>query len=297
MAGTLAATLTATPVGLAPDRVVDTVVAADHRPAAFSHGRGSREIRKSQTRPGGIRDSWHSHLWRDASHAILGRSRVVKCAMSYDFAVLTPEAAGGDDSAALAKAVAVFESEQVASDADPRLTAFLADLEAAGAADEDNGWVSVWPLQVSTDGVAVPTTYADVDNNLVVLLKLAARHSLVLVDLSSEKVDRPAPGEPIGVMAGDGTRLGALTYRRLESILSDLPSSDPWIVLERDSEVYVQALRQKDGSFVLEYRDGGPARHFSTTLPEADEVLWRMWAWLRGEPDWAVGANWQRVQF
>ena len=94
-------------------------------------------------------------------------------------------------------------------------------------------------------------------------------------------------------MAGDGTRLGALTYRRPESILSDLPSSDPWIALERDSEVYVQALRQKGGSFVLEYRDGGPARHFSTTLPEADEVLRRMWAWLRGEPEWAVGADWE----
>ena len=48
MAETLAATLTATPVGLAPDRVVDTVVAADHRPTARSHGRGSRQIRKSQ---------------------------------------------------------------------------------------------------------------------------------------------------------------------------------------------------------------------------------------------------------
>ena len=255
------------------------------------------QIRKSQLVVAASQTPGITDVARCVSGGTLGRSRVVKCAMSYDFAVLTPEAAGGDDSAALATAVAVFESEQVASDADPRLTAFLADLEAAGAADEDHGWVSVWLLQVSTDGVAAPTTYADVDNNLVVLLKLAARHGLVLVDLSSEKVDRPAPGEPISVMAGDGTRLGALTYRQLESILSGLPSSDPWIVLERDSEVYVQALRQKDGSFVLEYRDGGPARHFSTTLPEADEVLRRMWTWLRGEPDWAVGADWERVQF
>jgi hypothetical protein len=168
--------------------------------------------------------------------------------MSYDFALLTPERAGLDDPAAIAAAVAVFESENVAGgQADPRLTAFLADLEAAGAADEDEGWVSVWPLDVGADGLAVPTAYADVDDNLVVLLRLAARHGLVLVDLNAEKVDRPAPGEPVGVKSGDGTRLGALTYRRLESLVSGLPPSDPWIVLERDPEVYVQTLRRRTG--------------------------------------------------
>ncbi len=216
--------------------------------------------------------------------------------MSYDFAVLTPESAGGDDQAALAAAVAVFESDQAATDPEPRLTAFLTDLEAAGAADEDDGWVSVWPLEVSTGGVAVPITYADVDSSLVVLLRLAARHGLVLVDLNREKVDRPAPGEPVGVMVGDGTRLGALTYPRLESILGNLPASDPWIVLERGPDAYVQALRQGDGSFVLEHRDGGPAQHFGTTVAGADEVQRRMWAWLRGEPDWSTGADWERVQ-
>ena len=222
----------------------------------------------------------------------------MKSAMSYDFAALTPEAAGLDDVAALAAAVAVFEGENVASGvADPRLTAFLADLEATGAADEDDGWVSVWPLEMSADGLAVPTTYPNVDNNLVVLLRLAARHGLVLVDLNAQKVDWPAGGEPVGVKAGDGTRLGELTYERLESIVSGLPPSDPWIVLERDPEVYVQALRQKDGTFVLEFRAGGADRHFSTTLSDGHEVLTRLWAWLRGEPDWNADADWKRVQF
>ena len=97
--------------------------------------------------------------------------------MSYDFTVLTPEAAGLDDRAALAAAVTVFESETVADgQADPRLTAFLADLDAAGAADEDGGWISVWPLNVSADVLTVPITYADIDNNFVVLRRLAARH-------------------------------------------------------------------------------------------------------------------------
>jgi hypothetical protein len=219
--------------------------------------------------------------------------------MSYDFAVLTPEGAGLDDVSVLAAAVAVFGGENLADSGqvDPRLSAFLDDLEAAGAADEDHGWVSVWPLGVGVHGLGVPTTYADVDNNLVVLLRLAARHGLVLVDLNAQTVHRPAPGEPVGVKAGDGTRLGALTYRRLESIVTGLPPAEPWIVLERDPEVYVQTLRQPDGSFVLEHRDGSAYRHFGTRVSQAHEVLTRMWAWLQGEPDWNADADWERVQF
>ena len=217
--------------------------------------------------------------------------------MSYDFAVLAPELAEGDDSARLAVALAVFESDDVASNRDPRLFAFLADLDLAGAADPENGWASVWPLDVVPGGVAVPTTYAHVDDNLVVLLRLSARHGLVLVDLNSETVHRPEPGEPVGVKAGDGTRLGSLTYPRLESLLSGLPASDPWLVLERDQDVYVQTLRQQDGSFVLEYRDGDPDRHFGTKVADVQEVLDRMWGWLNDRPDWSVDADWDRVQF
>jgi hypothetical protein len=218
--------------------------------------------------------------------------------MSNDFALLTPERAGLADPPVLAAAVAVFERESVAGSgqADPRLTAFLADLEATGAADEDHGWVSVWPLHASADGLGVPTTYANVDDNLVVLLRLAARHELVLVDLNAQTVHRPAAGEPVGVKAGDGTRLGALTYRRLESMVSGLPPSDPWIVLERDPEVYVQTLREQDGTFVLEHRDGSADLHFSTRVSEAHEIVTRMWAWLQGEPTWNADADWERVQ-
>src|SRR5512134_2712490 len=115
--------------------------------------------------------------------------------MSYDFAVLLPELVGPDDADALTAAIAVFEGESVASaGADPRLLSFLTDLEAAGAADDDSGWVSVWPLHAGADGLAVPTTYGNVEDNLVLLLKIAAQHGLVLVDLNAQKVDRPGQG-------------------------------------------------------------------------------------------------------
>jgi hypothetical protein len=217
--------------------------------------------------------------------------------MSYDFAVLTPEAAGSDDASGLTAAISVFEGETPSGRRpDSRLLAFLTDLEAIGAGDEEAGWASVWPLDVGADGIGLPTTYANVDDNFVALLRLAARHGLVLVDLNAERVHHPAPGEPVGVKAGDGTRLGALTQARLESLVRDLPSSDPWSVLERDPHVYVQTLRQDDGTYVLEHRAGGADRHFGTTVPGTEEVVSRLWAWLQRESNWDADLEWEHVQ-
>lgn len=215
--------------------------------------------------------------------------------MSYDFAVLTPEAAGASDRESLDAAQVLFDQEVTAPEPDRRLADFLVRLEAAGAVDEDTGWVSVWPLDVYDGGVAVPTTYADVDSNLVTLLWLAAEQGLVLVDLSTERVHPPAPGQPVGVIAGDGSRLGALTRERLESLLADLPRTDPWLVLERERDVYVQTYRQDDGTFLLERRGGSADRHFRTILTDRSEVADRMWAWLSGEPGWSRDITWERV--
>jgi hypothetical protein len=218
--------------------------------------------------------------------------------MSYDFAVLTPESAGVGGQEALAAAAVAFEQGHVAgAEQDRRLRDFVTDLAEAGAADEENGWVSVWPLDIGQDGVAVPTTYADVDSNFITLLRLAARHGLVVVDLNAETVHPPAAGEPIGVRAGDRTRLGALTQQRLDALLANLPPSDPWLVLQRTSNLYVQAYRQGDGTFLLERRDGSAGQHYQSRVPDQGEVARRMWAWITGDATWSADLPWERVTF
>ena len=215
--------------------------------------------------------------------------------MSYDFAVLTPEAAGPSEEEALARARDLYDRGSPATAPDRRLRDFVAKLEGAGAADEERGWVSVWPVDAHDLGLAIPTTYANVDDNLVTLLRLAAEKGLVLVDLTASRVHPPAPGEPVGVIAGDGSRLGALTRARLDSLVADLPPEDPWLVLERDREDYVQTHRQDDSTFLLEHRDGSADRHSSSSVADETEVAARMWAWLSRDPAWTSGLTWDRV--
>lgn len=215
--------------------------------------------------------------------------------MSYDFAVLTPEAAGASDTEALAAALALFDQQHPAVEADGRLVRLIDELEATGCADEEDGWVSVWPIDVLDGGVALPTSYAETESNLVTLLRLAARERLVLVDLNAEQVHRPEPGEPVGVMAGDGSRLGGLTLERLESLLAGLPDHDPWLVLERAKDDYVQTYRQPDDTFLLERRDGSADQHFTTSVADLGEVRTRMWAWLSGDPTWGHDLAWERL--
>ena len=153
---------------------------------------------------------------------------------------LTPEVAGADDQAAMAAAAALLEEWEDASEPDRRLQDFVTDLAEVGRGAEEDGWVSVWPLEVGDGGVSVPTTYADVEGNLLALLRLAAGQGLVLVDLSGERVFWPGLGHPVGVAGGDGTRLGAVTRERLEFLVAQPPSQDPWLILERGSNRYVQ---------------------------------------------------------
>jgi hypothetical protein len=78
-------------------------------------------------------------------------------------------------------------------------------------------------------------------------------------------------------------------------LVRDLPSADPWLVLERAPEQYVQVLRREDGTYLLEQRDGGADRHLGTSVPDAPEAITRMWAWLQRAPDWDAGLEWERV--
>jgi len=214
--------------------------------------------------------------------------------VSHDFVALVPEAAGDSDEETLAAASRLTRDEAGRDEVDPRVAAFHAELESiVDDLPDDVFWISVWPLSPSARAIAVPVPYPRADDALLTLLRLAAHHGLVLADLSSSSVDHPAPGIPVSVRGGDGTRLGALTRDRLTALVRGVGGDDPYLVLDAGTR-FAQIYRQADGSYLLEHSDD--SGHVGTTVAGADEAGMQLWRWLEGDPTFGDGLTFTPVQ-
>ena len=213
--------------------------------------------------------------------------------MSYDFAVVVPEAVRDDVADTLAEAQRLADDTESTDAVDERIAAFHDDLVAlVEALPEDGQWLSVWPLEPAPRALSLPVPYPEADAALLTLLRLAAAHGLVLVDLSSESVDHPAPGVPVSVRGGDGSRLGALTRERLGELVSGLAPPDPYLVLDRGDR-FAQTYLGDDGSYLLEH--SGPDGHVGTTVTDPDVVTTELWRWLTDDPDFGSDLTFSEV--
>ncbi|MDT0212513.1 hypothetical protein Q9R29_01320 [Rothia sp. ARF10] len=213
--------------------------------------------------------------------------------MSYDFAVLVPEAVGNSVADTLAEAQRLSDDTGSTEAVDERIAAFHEDLVAlVDALPEDAQWLSVWPLEPAPRALSLPVPYPEAEGALLTLLRLAAAHGLVLVDLSSESVDLPAPGVPVSVRGGDGTRMGALTHERLGELVSGLAQPDPYLVLDRGNR-FAQTYLADDGTYLLEH--SGPDGHVGTTVTTPDVVTTELWRWLTDDPEFGHGLSFSAV--
>lgn len=73
-----------------------------------------------------------------------------------------------------------------------------------------------------------------------------------------------------------------------------------WLIIERltDStgQTYFQSAKDGDG-YVVEYRDGGPLRHFGAHVPDFRAAHGIASTWAFGLPGLTEAAEWQRVDF
>ncbi|CAN7244686.1 hypothetical protein [Knoellia sp. LjRoot47] len=213
--------------------------------------------------------------------------------MSYDFAVLVPEAVGDSDPDTFTQAQRLSDDAESTESVDPRITAFHDDLVALiDALPEDGQWLSMWPLAPAPRAISIPVPYPEADEALLTLLRLAATHGLALVDLSSESVAHPPPGVPVSVKGGDGTRLGALTRDRLADLVAGLAPPDPYLVLDRGDR-FAQTYRVDEGSYLLEH--SGPDGHLGTTVTDPDVVTKELWHWLTDDPGFGNGLTFSAV--
>jgi hypothetical protein len=72
---------------------------------------------------------------------------------------------------------------------------------------------------------------------------------------------------------------------------------EPYFVVTRGDEDYVQTYRDEDGHYQLEYRDGGPDAHFVFRTQKSGLVADVMWAWATRDPRWRTAVAWEKLEF
>lgn len=112
--------------------------------------------------------------------------------------------------------------------------------------------------------------------------------------------DAAAEGQlPISVATEAGQVRRGISTRELTSLLSGLgPPGNRFAVMERlggEDQRFVQAWREGERDFEVEYRDGGPARHFATRCQLAGQVVELFLGWIRDVPGWNTACGWRPV--
>lgn len=65
----------------------------------------------------------------------------------------------------------------------------------------------------------------------------------------------------------------------------------------RDStnQTYAQTSRNEDGTYIVEYRDGGPEHHYGTVAQDMRAAHAVITGWAFGVPGWRDSATWEPV--
>lgn len=80
-------------------------------------------------------------------------------------------------------------------------------------------------------------------------------------------------------------------------VLRRLSVSGPkFAVLDTGPNHYIQAYAVQDGLFDVEYREGGPERHYGSGLPQPrDVVVDAFLSYLRQDDHWRTALEWRRM--
>jgi hypothetical protein len=126
-----------------------------------------------------------------------------------------------------------------------------------------------------------------------------------LLDLCGSEM-RPAPERPaLPILIHDGARD---VYERVEPLAAHLAgllrsivtqSEDPFVILERPGTpgYFAQVAVAGDGSYQVEYCDGGPERHYGTFIDDADVAAGVLAGWVDGVDGWDSQFQWERVRY
>ena len=143
----------------------------------------------------------------------------------------------------------------------------------------------------------VPSPYDAIGFVRHLLFDLATPRGYAVYDPQLTWLIDPAGHVPIAVTHGGAGEFPYLTEELARRWVAGLADPNPYLIVERGEQRYIQTYRDPSGPYTLEYRDGSPDQHFGATLDDPAQVADIIWAWTTEDPAAGKGVDWTRVEF
>jgi hypothetical protein len=95
-----------------------------------------------------------------------------------------------------------------------------------------------------------------------------------------------------------GRSYDAPSEELLFRLLGELGPGNQFLIVDRvdapGGQHYLQVYREVDGTYVVEYRDGTPERHFETVVTDLRTAFAVLTGWVADAPGWRDGREWRQ---
>ncbi|MEU7633488.1 hypothetical protein AB0C34_26525 [Nocardia sp. NPDC049220] len=162
---------------------------------------------------------------------------------------------------------------------------------------EADSFLSTAPVGGATTGTAlhVSCPYDAIGFVRDLLFDLATPLNYAVYDPQLAWLMDPAGHVPALVTHGGAGEFPYLTKALADQWVFELNPPNPYLVVERGEQFYIQTYREQSGTYTLEYRDGSPDKHFGTTIPDAATVATLIWDWATDDRTRLQLFPWSRV--
>lgn len=144
-------------------------------------------------------------------------------------------------------------------------------------------------------GAYFSASWSDAEASRAALIPAAAGLGFDVYDPQEHLLIDTADAKSAEVVHGGLGMFPMLSRALSATLVARLAEPDPFLIVSRDTDVYVQTLI-RDGHCVIEHRDGSPDRHFAAdTSP--DGVADLIWAWTESGPSALGHLDWSKVDF
>ncbi|GAB2700577.1 hypothetical protein [Nocardia thraciensis] len=163
---------------------------------------------------------------------------------------------------------------------------------------EPDSFLANPPVGGAETGAAlyVSSPYDAIGHLRGLLFDLATPRGYAVYDPQLTWLIDPAGLVPVIVSHGGAGEFPYLTEVLIHDWIPNLAPPNPYLIVERAPQDYIQTFRDGAGAYTLEYRDGSPERHFGTRLTDAAQVADLIWDWTTGDRTRLDALDWQSVE-